>query len=216
VVKPYDYDKDGDLDLFVGVRSHPFLYGIPMSGYILNNNGKGTFTNVTLTIAPDLNEIGMITDATWADVNGDGSIDLIVVGEYMPIKILVNVNNKFIDKTIDFGLGMSNGWWNTIKASDIDNDGDVDFFFGNHGLNSRFRASVDKPVCMYVNDFDKNGTVEQLICTYNGDKNYPLVLRHDLMAQIPSLKKKYLKYESFKDQSINDIFTPEQMENAVK
>ena len=215
-VKPFDYDRDGDMDLFVGVRSHPFLYGVPMNGYILNNDGKGNFTNVTPLIAQGLQNIGMITGAVWSDVNTDGRMDLIVVGEYMPITIFINEAGKFIDRTEQFGLNKTNGWWNTIESADLDGDGDIDFVLGNHGLNSRFRASEDKPVCMYVNDFDKNGTVEQIICTYNGDKSYPMVLRHDLMAQIPTLKKRYLKYESFKDQLITDIFTKEELSNAIR
>lgn len=216
VVKPQDYDKDGDIDLFVGVRSHPFLYGMPMNGYILNNDGRGTFTNVTSTIAPGLIGVGMITDATWADINGDNLTDLILVGEYMPLSVFQNQEGKLVNVTESKGLMISNGWWNTIESADLDNDGDVDFVIGNHGLNSRFRASVDKPVTIYVNDFDRNGTVEQIICTYNGNKSYPLVLRHDLMTQIPSLKKKYLKYDDFKDQTITDIFTHEELANAVK
>jgi hypothetical protein len=215
-VKPFDFDQDGDLDLFVGVRSHPFLYGMPMNGYILSNDGKGIFTNVTDVIAPGLIGVGMITDAAWADVNGDSFADLIVVGEYMPVKVFIQESGKLVDKTEVFKLEKSNGWWNTIKAADLDKDGDLDFVLGNHGLNSRFKASFDKPVSMYINDFDKNGTVEQIVCTFNGDKSYPLTLRHDLTVQIPSLKKKFLKYESFKDQTITDIFTPQEMEKTVK
>jgi hypothetical protein len=216
VVKPFDFDKDGDLDLFVGVRSHPFLYGMPMNGYILSNDGKGIFTDVTDRVAPGLSGVGMITDAVWADINGDAFADLIVVGDYMPVKVFIQESGKLVDKTKIFKLEKSNGWWNTIKAADLDNDGDLDFVLGNHGLNSRFKASLDKPVSMYVNDFDKNGTVEQIVCTFNGDKSYPITLRHDLTVQIPSLKKKFLKYESFKDQTITDIFTPQEMEKAVK
>lgn len=216
VVKPFDYDKDGDLDLFVGVRSHPFLYGMPMNGYLLSNDGKGIFTNVTDTVAPALLGVGMITDAVWVDVNGDTDTDLIIVGDYMPVKIFIQESGKLVDKTELLNLGKSNGWWNAIEAADLDKDGDMDFVLGNHGLNSRFKASVEKPVSMYVNDFDKNGDVEQIICTYYGDKSYPLVLRHDLTTQIPSLKKKYLKYDNFKDQTITDIFTPEELDKSVK
>jgi len=158
----------------------------------------------------------MITDAIWSDINGDKLTDLLLVGEYMPISVFMNQAGKLVNVTQTVGLGKTNGWWNTIESGDLDKDGDLDFVVGNLGLNSRFRASVDKPVSIYVNDFDKNGTVEQIICTYNGNKSYPLVLRHDLMTQIPSLKKKYLKYHDFKDQTITDIFTPDELANAVK
>lgn len=215
-VKAADYDGDGDLDLFVGVRSQPFLYGVPTNGYILNNNGKGIFADVTESVAPSLKGVGMITDASWSDVDGDKDSDLIVIGEYMPIKVLINENGKLNDQTEQAGLAKTNGWWNRIESADLDNDGDLDFVVTNHGLNSRFKASADRPVCMYVNDFDKNGTTEQIICTYQGDKSYPMVLRHDLMSQIPSLKKKYLKYESYKNQTITDIFTESEMANALK
>ncbi|MEO5600745.1 MAG: VCBS repeat-containing protein [Cyclobacteriaceae bacterium] len=215
-VKASDYDGDGDVDLFVGVRLRSFSYGIGMNGYILANDGKGNFRDVSREIAPGLKGVGMITDAVWSDVDRDGDDDLLVVGEYMPVKVLINTGGKFHDQTEKYGLNKSHGWWNRIEEADLDDDGDTDFVLGNHGLNSRFKASDEQPVLMFVNDFDLNGTVEQIICTYNGGKSYPMVLRHDLLSQIPSLKKKYLKYESYKDQTINDIFTPEQMEGAVK
>ncbi len=211
-----DYDHDGDQDLFVGVRSHPFLYGMPMNGYILNNDGKGNFNDVTSSVAPGLGKLGLITDASWSDIDSDGDLDLIIVGEYMPVKIFKNDKSIFTDATDQAGLSKTNGWWNSIKTADVDGDGDIDFVVANHGLNSRFKASVDHPINMFVNDFDKNGTTEQIITTFNGDKSYPFVLRHDLMSQIPSLKKKYLKYESYKDQTIQDIFNEKEMENALK
>jgi hypothetical protein len=189
---------------------------LPVSGYILNNNGEGIFTEVSGQIAPGLQNIGMITDASFADIDGDGDDDLLIVGEYMPVKVFKNDAGKFSDNTLLAGLEKSNGWWNRLKAADLDNDGDIDFVIGNHGLNSRFRASSSKPVTMYVSDFDQNGTIEQIICTYNGEKSYPMALRHDLVKQIPALKKKYLKYESYKGQTITDVFTPEQLKNAIK
>ncbi|HTF16451.1 MAG TPA: VCBS repeat-containing protein, partial [Chryseolinea sp.] len=142
--------------------------------------------------------------------------DLVVVGEYMPVKVFINEKGQFTDRTAESGLEKTNGWWNRIKAADIDLDGDLDFVVGNHGLNSRFRASPTKPVCLYVSDFDQNGSVEQIVCNYIGDKSYPMVLRHDLVTQLPALKKKYLKYESYKDQTIEDVFTPEQIQHAAK
>jgi hypothetical protein len=215
VVKPADFDKDGDMDLFVGVRSHPFFYGTPVNGYILMNDGKGVFTESSNDVAPSLQRLGMITDAVWADIEGDGDEDLLVVGEYMPVKVFINQSGKLEDRTSDYQLTKTNGWWNRIVAADLDRDGDVDFVLGNHGLNSRFRASVERPITMYTNDFDRNGDVEQIICMYQGNASYPLVLRHDLTMQIPSLKKKYLKYENYKDQRIEDIFTPEELANTV-
>ena len=211
-----DYDKDGDTDLFVGGRVVSHLYGVPANGYLLNNDGKGNFKEISKEVAPGLNAIGMITDALWADVDGDADSDLVVIGEYMPVKIFIQEGGKFVDKTADAALDKSNGWWNRIEPGDLDNDGDIDFVVGNHGLNSRFRASVDRPVCMYVNDFDQNGTIEQIVCTYAGDTSYPMALRHDLIGQIPSLKKKYLKYSSYQGQTITDIFTGEQLKNATK
>jgi enediyne biosynthesis protein E4 len=216
VVTSADYDGDGDQDLFVGVRLQEELYGIPSNGYILNNDGKGNFTNVSKKIAPGLENIGMITDAIWVDLDKDNDQDLIVIGEYMPVKIFLNEDGKFMDYTKQAGLSESNGWWNRIKAFDLDNDGDLDFVIGNHGLNSRFRSSTENPVCLYINDFDQNGTVEQILCTFDGKKNYPMPLRHDLVSQIPSLKKKYLKYDNYKDQTISDVFTPEQLKDAIK
>ena len=215
-VKAADYDKDGDQDLFVGVRIRPFYYGYPMNGYILNNDGKGSFQNVSDQIAPALKHIGMITDAQWADIDNDGDHDLLIVGEYMSIKILLNDSGKLKDITDVAGLSKTNGWWNRIEAADLDNDGDIDFVIGNHGRNSMFKASATQPVSMIVNDFDQNGTIEHIVSAYRGGKNYPFALRHELINQIPSFKKKYLKYDSYKDQTVSDIFTPDQLASATK
>jgi enediyne biosynthesis protein E4 len=213
-VQAADVDADGDIDLFVGARLQPQQYGLPADGYLLINDGKGTLKDETELLAPALRKLGMITDAAWNDIDQDGDQDLLVVGEYMPVRVFINDRGKLTAG--DTGLIKSEGWWNRIVAADIDKDGDMDFILGNHGLNSRFKADRVKPVCMYVNDFDRNGTIEHIVCTYVGDKSYPLALRHDLLSQIPSLKKKYLKYESYKNQTIGDIFTPEQMKDALQ
>jgi enediyne biosynthesis protein E4 len=210
-----DYDQDGDLDLFVGVRSKPFLYGVPVSGYILNNDGKGKFTDVTSQIAPDLINIGMITDAKWVDIDNDNDYDLIIVGEYMPITVFENENGIFKNKTSEYGLDKTNGWWNTVAVADLDGDGDPDIVAGNHGLNSMFKGSYAEPVQMYVNDFDLNGTVDHIVCVYKNGISYPLVLKHDLVAQLPGLNSKYENYKKFMYQTIDSIFTPNQLENAI-
>ncbi|MBN8652720.1 MAG: VCBS repeat-containing protein [Cytophagales bacterium] len=216
VVANSDYDGDGDEDLFVGVRAQSFRYGFPVNGYILRNNGKGEFTDVTRIVAPELSNIGMITDAAWADINDDGKSDLIIVGEYLDVTVFLNENGKFQNVTKSSGLESSSGWWSVLKPADVDSDGDIDLIVGNHGLNSRFRATPSSPLSMYVNDFDKNGTTEQLICFNIQGKDYPMALRHDLTSQMPSLKKKYLKYEDFKNEPIDKIFEKEVLKTAVK
>lgn len=214
-VRDEDFDHDGDMDLFVGLRLKPFLYGVPVNGYLLENDGEGNFTNVTAQIAPELIDVGMIRDMLWEDVNGDGDKDMILAGEWMPLKIFLNENGKFKELKEAFTHDKTNGWWNCLAAGDFDADGDVDFIAGNHGLNSRFRATPEKPVSMYVNDFDLNGTADQIICVYEGDTSYPLALKHDLTRQLPGLIKKYPKYEMYKGQQITDIFTPEQLNNSI-
>lgn len=214
-VCPHDFDSDGDIDLFVAERLKPFTYGYPASGHLLVNDGKGIFQDKTEQLAPALRNIGMTKDAVWADIDQDKDKDLILVGEWMPIKVFKNDNGK-LTLSSQNGLDSSNGWWNTIEAADFDKDGDIDFVAGNHGLNSRFRASEQKPVTMWVGDFDQNGNIEQIICTYAGEKSYPLALRHDLLSQIPSLKKKFLKYESYKNATIEEIFTADQLKLTIK
>ena len=214
-VRAEDFDHDGVIELFVGLRLKPFLYGVPVNGYLLENDGEGNFTNVTATIAPELTDVGMIRDMLWEDVNGDGDKDMILAGEWMPLKVFLNEKGIFKENKEAFTPEKNHGWWNCLAAGDFDADGDVDFVAGNHGLNSRFQASPEKPVSMYVNDFDLNGTTDHIICVYEGDKSYPLALKHDLTRQLPELKKKYPKYEMYKGQQITDIFTPEQLKNSI-
>jgi enediyne biosynthesis protein E4 len=215
-VRPADFDKDGVTELFVGMRLKPFAYGVPVNGYILKNDGKGNFTNVTSSLAPELLNIGMIRDMKWADVDGDGDLDMIIAGDWMSLRVFINDNGKFKEKKDAFGTEKTTGWWNCIDTGDFNGDGFVDFIAGNHGLNSRLKATPDKPVTMYVSDFDLNGTVEQIICEYDGDKSYPIALKHDLLRQIPMLEKKYPTYESFKNQQITDIFTQQQLNNSIR
>ncbi len=215
-VRPADFDKDGDMDLFVGIRLQPFAYGVPVNGYLLENDGHGNFKNVTAQKAPGLINIGMITDMQWADVNNDGYPDMVIVGDWMPVKIFINNHGYFTDESEKYGLKNTEGWWHTIVAKDLNGDGKIDFVLGNQGLNSFFRASIEKPVTMYVNDFDLNGTIDQIICTYNGDKSYPVVMKDELVKQIPSLALKYMKYSDYKNQTIEDIFPKEVLDRSIK
>ncbi len=204
-----DIDNDGDLDLFVGERNIPLKYGSPCSGFILQNDGKGNFTDISNQVAKDLNGIGMITDALFHDLDDDGDQDLLITGEFMGIEILTNTDGVFTKKN-DNPISNLKGWWNTIEKADLDNDGDLDFIVGNHGLNSRFRASTEKPITLFSKDFDQNGFIDPIL-TFRADngKDYPYALRHDLIDQIKSIKKKFPDYDSFKDAGIRDIFSDE-------
>ena len=213
VVLNYDYDNDGDDDLFVGTRLIPQKYGLPSNGYFLENDGEGNFSDVTDKIAEKLNNIGMITDAKFFDYDVDGDNDLILVGHWMPITLFENTNGSFSPKDIT-AFDKSEGWWNTIELGDLDSDGKLDLVVGNHGENSRFKASKSKPVSMYVNDFDDNNSIEQVIFQYNGDSSYTMALRHDLVMQMPGLKKRYLKYNSYKNQTVHDIFSPKKIRTS--
>lgn len=215
-VRPEDFDNDGVMELFIGIRLKPFAYGVPVNGYILENDGKGNFTDVTSIIAPELKNIGMIRDMLWEDIDMDGDKDIIVTGDWMPLTVFTNEKGRFRVKKDAFGSVKTEGWWNCLTSGDFDSDGDIDLVAGNHGINSRIKATAEKPVTMYVNDFDLNGNIEQVICTYDGDKSYPLPLKHDLTKQIPSLERKYPKYELYKDQQIQDIFAPDQLKNSVQ
>ncbi len=211
-----DIDKDGDLDLFIGERMNPERYGDSSSGFILLNDGKGIFEEATHTVASELENIGMITDATFHDFDKDGDADLLIVGEFMGIEIFINENGIF-KKMKENPLAKLKGWWNTIGMSDLDNDGDMDLVIGNHGLNSRFKATETNPITLYLKDFDLNGSLDPIF-TFRAEngKDYPYALRHNLIDQIKNLKKKFPDYMSFENADINVIFNEKELQGATK
>ena len=213
-VKSADYDNDGDLDLFIGGRLIPNQYPYAPNSYLLENDGKGYFTDVTSQKAAQLEAVGMVTDAIWTDFNSDGLQDLILVGEWMPITLFENKNGKLINSSEDKGLNDSEGWWNSIATADFDQDGDLDFIAGNFGLNSQLKTSVKHPVSIYAKDFDKNGSVDPILCCYYGDKNYPAFSKDDIQQQLSMLKNRFVRYSEYADLTIDKIFTPEEFEGS--
>jgi enediyne biosynthesis protein E4 len=210
-----DIDNDGDIDLFVGERTIPNAYGSPGSGFLLINDGSGHFTEKSSSRAPKFKDLGMITDAIFLDINNDSFKDLVVVGEFMGIQVFENINGNFKESNNN-KLSNLKGWWNTIEQTDIDNDGDLDLIVGNHGLNSRFRASVDQPIKLFSNDFDGNSYSDPILSfTAKDGKQYPYALRHNLVDQLKYLSKKYPDYESFKNASIQDIFTKDELAHSL-
>lgn len=211
-----DYDGDGRIELFVGGRVVPWSYGANPQSMLLHNDGKGHFTDVTEKLAPELAHVGMVTDAVWRDIDGDGKLDLIVVGEWMPITVFHNEGGGRLRRIAVRGLENSDGWWNRIVAADVNGDGKVDFILGNLGLNSRLHATPKEPVTMYVKDFDGNGSMEQIISVYNQGVSYPLPLRDDLIKALPYLKARFPSYKDYARRTVTDIFTPQELADAIE
>ena len=210
-----DIDGDKDLDLFVGERSIPKNYGDPASGYLLINDGTGNFVEKSTELASEFLTLGMITDAQFMDIDNDNLQDLVVVGEFMGVRVFKNTNGTY--KEIENNkLSNLKGWYNTVEKADLDGDGDEDLIVGNHGLNSRFRASSSNPIKLYANDFDGNSYVDPILTfTAENGRQYPYALRHNLVDQLKYLSKKYPDYESFKDADIYDIFTESQLNTST-
>jgi enediyne biosynthesis protein E4 len=219
--RPNDFDGDGDIDVFIGGAVMPFLYGMPPPSYLVENVGGRFIINQVWSMnakfnSPSPNRPGMISDAVWADVNRDKRPDLILVGQWMPITVLIQRDDhRFENQTETRGLKNSFGLWNSIETHDLDQDGDLDFVVGNLGLNSRLKASQSQPLELYVGDFDSNGGSDQILVYYNEGKQHPFITRDQLVKQIPSFKRKFLRYEDFKNAKLQDIITPIQQGNAA-
>ena len=206
-----DFDKDGDLDVFVGGRAVSYRFGDIPESYLLENNGKGKFS---ISDQPEMLKTGMVTDAAWNDVNNDGQPDLLVVGEWMGPRIFINQTGKFTDASSNYFPEHLNGLWRTINPFDIDQDGDTDFLLGNWGTNSKFHASEKYPLRMYFSDFDKNGRTESVLSMENGGKYYPVNTKDQLESQLEKFTKKYASYRDFAGQTMEQIFGRRLLDSA--
>ncbi len=214
-VVPGDYDGDGDLDLFVGSRVVARAYGVSPKSHLLRNDGRGIFTDVTEQVAPALSTAGMITSAAWIDPDGDGKRDLVVAGEWTPLRLFRQQGGRFTDRTKEAGLGDSEGWWNHVAAADVNGDGRADLVLGNEGLNSYITASRTQPAEMYVYDFFGNGTLEQIITFYKHGTSYPLATRDEMVKLMPALRAKFTSYKAFGASRIQDILPADELAKAT-
>ncbi len=213
-IGPIDFDQDGDTDLFIGGRVVPGAYPKAPKSSLLVNQGDGRFEDNISVLAPTLEHIGMVTDAEWLDINGDGMQDLILVGEWMPIKTYLNLGKKIVDHTVDFLDKSPSGFWNSLDLADMDGDGDMDMIAGNYGRNALFNASENEPMRLYFKDFDENGSVDPILCYYINGISYPMPSRDDLVGQLPGLKKKFPSYGEYASATITDLFSPSELDSA--
>ena len=217
-VAPADIDQDGDMDLFIGSRQVPGMYPFSPASYLLENE-NGRFKDISGEV-PSLASLGMVTDAYWTDLNADSYPDLMVAGEWMSIRVLINNYSDsdteiLKDVTAEAGLEDSQGWWFSIQGADFDNDGDIDFVAGNLGENYKYKASAEFPFEIYCADFDQSGTYDIVLGYYNEQELFPLRGRQCSSEQMPFIKKKFPDYESFGRATLADVYGMESLEKAL-
>jgi hypothetical protein len=213
VIAPYDFNKDGFIDLFVGARNYPFVYGMNPTSFLFQNDGKGHFIDIAPSKVPAISNIGMVTDAKWVDIDGDQSSDLVIVGEWMSPHIFKNNKGQF--KELSSNLNELNGWWQTVAFADVNNDGKQDLIMGNIGENFYLQPSKKSPVKLFVNDFDKNGIKDKVVTYTIEGKDKPVVVKRELEEMVPLIKKNNLKHIEYARKSIQEIFTPEDIKSSI-
>lgn len=212
-----DYDHDGDLDLFVAGRVSPGEYPLAPKSFLLRNdskNGKCQFTDVTRQEGLNSGDLGMVTSALWTDLDNDGWMDLVMAGEFMPIRFFKNSKGTFSEYSTTGGLHGTHGWWNSIVAGDFDNDGDMDYIVGNLGLNGPYKASVEEPVCIYAKDYDKNGRLDPVMCHFEEGKEYITHVRDDINKQITPMRARFRDYTSYAGATFREAFREDEIKDA--
>ncbi len=212
-IAPNDFDGDGDVDIFIGSRSVVGTYGVNPDHLFLENNGDGTFKNSTERLAYDLKDAGMVTNAVWADMDGDSKKDLVTVSEWGTPNIYKNSGRRL--SKLPTALDSLDGLWNVVEAADLDNDGDNDLILGNQGANLHYKPTPKNPMKMWVNDFDGNGTIEQIVTLHENGKDYPLHQKKELTNQMVSLKKQNLKASEYAKRSVDELFPAEVFDQSI-
>jgi hypothetical protein len=216
-VASFDYDKDGDVDLFVGGRLVPGNYPSPAQSFLLENQsttGNPIFVDSSHKL-PNAQKLGMVTDALWTDFDNDGWTDLIMVGEWMPITIFKNNQGQFTDATENFGLSDSRGWWFSLAQADFDQDGDMDYVIGNLGENYKYKAKEDATFDIFFNDFDGNQTNDIVLSYHNDGTQFPVRGRECSSQQMPAIKSKFKDYNSFSTATLKDIYTEKELDESL-
>jgi enediyne biosynthesis protein E4 len=214
-----DYDQDGDLDLFVGGRIVPGEYPMPSESYILRNDTKNKtckFTDVTKAIAPNFLKLGLVTSALWTDVDNDGWLDLMIVGEFMPITCYKNNAGKSFSPFDGDSFTHTSGWWNSLGAGDFDNDGDTDYIAGNVGLNTRYTGNEKEPLCVYASDYDKNGSIDPVMSLYIQGEKQVAHSWDDMVKQMTPIRARFRTYQPYAEASFEKSFTKSELESAYK
>lgn len=238
-ITAFDLDKDGDMDLFVGGFVQPGSFPLAGNCHLLRNDSRGGkifFTDITSAVVPGVGaavpgvgaaaagssavaagmNIGLTTDVISADINKDGWPDILIVGQWMPIKLFLNEKGTLKDASSAYGLDSTGGLWTRIFPVDINNDGEMDYVLGNLAPNTSFTASKKKPMSLYAGDFDGNGSIDPIVCYYIQDNCYPYLSLDEITSQIPSLKKKYLRYENYADATPSSIFGEEALKRSKR